>query len=78
MNNKNNIRKKIYRKKNIIIDYKDINLLNKYVSECYKILPSKTTGTKLKYQHKISKSIKIARFLSLIPYTDKQTIKIKK
>ncbi len=54
------------------IDYKDINLLKKYISDCNKIIPSRITGTSLKYQRKLSIAIKRARFLSLIPYTDIQ------
>ncbi len=52
------------------IDYKDLNLLNEYVSETGKILPSRLTGTKTIYQRKISSAVKRARFLALIPYCD--------
>ncbi|WP_343154761.1 30S ribosomal protein S18 [Buchnera aphidicola (Pseudoregma panicola)] len=53
------------------IDYKDINLLKNYITENGKIVPSRITGTKSKYQRKLSKAIKKARYLSLLPYTDK-------
>lgn len=53
------------------IDYKDLNLLKAYVSESGKIVPSRITGTKAKYQRQLATSIKRARFLSLLPYTDK-------
>lgn len=52
------------------IDYKDLNLLKAYVSESGKIVPSRITGTKAKYQRQLSTAIKRARFLALIPYTD--------
>ncbi|XZR53264.1 MAG: 30S ribosomal protein S18 [Enterobacteriaceae bacterium] len=52
------------------IDYKDINLLKNYINECGKIIPSRITGTSAKYQRKLSRAIKIARYLSLFPYTD--------
>ncbi|BBA84933.1 30S ribosomal protein S18 [endosymbiont of Pachyrhynchus infernalis] len=54
------------------IDYKDIDMLKKYITESGKIIPSKITGTKLKFQRKLSSAIKIARYLSLIFYTDRQ------
>ncbi|MDA0273370.1 MAG: 30S ribosomal protein S18 [Proteobacteria bacterium] len=52
------------------IDYKDIEVLKQYVSETGKIVPSRITGTKAKYQRQLAKAIKRARYLSLIPYTD--------
>ena len=52
------------------IDYKDINLLKQYVTETGKIVPSRITGTKAKYQRQLSTAIKRARFLALLPYTD--------
>lgn len=52
------------------IDYKDINLLKSYVSETGKIVPSRITGTKARYQRQLSKAIKRARFLALLPYCD--------
>ncbi|WWO97040.1 MAG: 30S ribosomal protein S18 [Candidatus Dasytiphilus stammeri] len=54
------------------IDYKDINTLKNYITETGKIVPSRITGTCAKYQRQLSKAIKIARFLSLITYTDRQ------
>jgi small subunit ribosomal protein S18 len=52
------------------IDYKDLETLKAYVSETGKIVPSRITGTKAKYQRQLSTAIKRARFLSLLPYTD--------
>jgi len=52
------------------IDYKDIDTLLAYVSETGKIIPSRITGTKARYQRQLSTAIKRARFLALIPYTD--------
>ena len=52
------------------IDYKDLNTLRAYVSETGKIVPSRITGTKAKYQRQLSTAIKRARFLALLPYTD--------
>ncbi|MCP4126851.1 MAG: 30S ribosomal protein S18 [Gammaproteobacteria bacterium] len=53
------------------IDYKDLNLLKAYVSETGKIVPSRITGTKARYQRQLSTAIKRARYVALLPYTDK-------
>lgn len=50
------------------IDYKDIKLLSRYVSERGKIIPSRITSVSLKKQRELSKAIKRARFLALMPY----------
>lgn len=52
------------------IDYKDLDTLKAYISETGKIVPSRITGTKAKYQRQLSTAIKRARFLALLPYTD--------
>ncbi|MEW8396217.1 MAG: 30S ribosomal protein S18, partial [Candidatus Thiodiazotropha sp.] len=52
------------------IDYKDLNLLKAYISESGKIVPSRITGTKAKYQRQLATAIKRARYLALLPYTD--------
>ncbi len=52
------------------IDYKDLNTLKGYVTETGKIIPSRNTGTKAHYQRQLTRAIKLARFLALIPYTD--------
>lgn len=52
------------------VDYKDINLLKKFIMENGKIVPSRITGTKARWQRELAKSIKIARFLALLPFCD--------
>ncbi len=52
------------------VDYKDIELLKAFVSESGKIVPARITGTKAKYQRKLTKAIKVARYIALMPYTD--------
>ncbi|AYC31226.1 30S ribosomal protein S18 [Pseudomonas sp. LS44] len=52
------------------IDYKDLNTLKAYISETGKIVPSRITGTKARYQRQLGTAIKRARFLALLPYTD--------
>jgi len=48
------------------IDYKNIKLLKKYISESGRIMPSRVTSVSLKKQKEVSKSIKRARLLALI------------
>ena len=52
------------------IDYTDIKLLNRFVSERGKIVPSRITAVSAKKQRALSKAIKRARFLALLPYSD--------
>lgn len=52
------------------IDYKDLNTLKAYVTETGKIVPSRITGTKAKYQRQLGVAIKRARYLALLPFTD--------
>ena len=52
------------------IDYKDLELLKSYVTEGGKIVPSRITGTKAKYQRQLATAVKRARYLALLPYTD--------
>ncbi len=54
-----------------LIDYKDIRLLSRYISEKGKIVPSRITGVSRKKQKELSRAIKRARFLSLLSYTNK-------
>ena len=51
------------------IDYKDIKLLQSYILERAKILPRRISGTSARHQRMLSKAIKRARHLALIPYT---------
>ena len=53
------------------VDYKDINMLRKFIMENGKIVPSRITGTKAGYQRKLAKAVKLARFLALLPYCDR-------
>lgn len=52
------------------IDYKDIATLKNYVTETGKIVPSRITGTKARYQRQLATAIKRARYLALLPYCD--------
>ncbi len=50
------------------IDYKDVKLLGRYISERGKIVPSRITAVSQKAQRKLAQEIKRARFLALMPY----------
>ena len=52
------------------IDSKDLDILKGFVSESGKIVPSRITGTKSRYQRQLSEAIKRARYIALLPYTD--------
>ncbi|RSL28777.1 30S ribosomal protein S18, partial [Salibacterium salarium] len=54
------------------IDYKDVELLKKFISERGKILPRRVTGTSAKYQRRLTKAIKRARHVALLPYVREQ------
>lgn len=51
------------------INYKDVNMLKRFISERGKILPRRITGNSAKAQRKLTIAIKRARHLALLPYT---------
>ena len=50
------------------VDFKDVNIINKYTNEKGKIDSRRRTGTCAKHQRHIAKQVKYARFMALIPY----------
>ena len=54
------------------IDYKETDLLKKFISERGKILPRRVTGTSAKYQRKLTVAIKRARQMALLPYVSSE------
>ena len=52
-------------------EYKDLVLLKAFVTETGKIVPSRITVTKANYQRQLSTAVKRARYLALLPYTDR-------
>ncbi len=55
--------------KNKEIDYKDVETLKKFVTERGKILPKRITGTCAMHQREVTRAIKRARIVALLPYT---------
>ena len=54
------------------IDYKDVELLSNFLTEQGKILPKRLTGLTNKQQNRITKAIKRARILSLLPFVNRE------
>ncbi len=52
------------------IDYKELDTLKSYITETGKIIPSRNTGTKPRYQRQLATAVKRARYLALLPYSD--------
>ena len=63
-------RKVCYFTKNNVkyIDYKDVELLKKFIAPNGRIAPRRVTGTCAKYQRELAQAIKRARFMALLPY----------
>ena len=57
-----------------VIDYKCIDHLKEYISETGHIIPGRLKHTSTSDQRKLTKAIKYARFLALLPYTDRHKI----
>jgi len=54
------------------IDYKDVDLLRKYITERGKILPRRITGLTCKQQRDLTQAIKRARIFALLPFVNKE------
>ncbi len=52
------------------IDYKDVELLKKFISSSGRISPRRITGTSAKYQRELARAIKNARYMALLPYIE--------
>ena len=52
----------------LVIDYKNVDLLRKYVTERGKIVARRNSGVCAKHQRQLAKEIKRARYLALVPY----------
>tara|TARA_B100000927_G_scaffold226235_1_gene185926 strand:+ start:188 stop:379 length:192 start_codon:yes stop_codon:yes gene_type:complete len=52
------------------INYKNIDLLKRHITETGKIVPGRVSGVTSSQQRKITKAIKVARYMALLPYTD--------
>lgn len=64
--------KNIELKENETLNYKDIDILRKFINDQGKILPRKITGLSMKQQKKVANSIKQARMLAILPFTNQE------
>lgn len=58
--------------RNMIIDYKQADILRRFISEDGKIRPRRQTGTCAKHQRQLARAIKRARHLALLPFTEER------
>lgn len=56
--------------KDLMLTYQDLGVIQRYIIDSGRILPSRITGVGAKFQRRLTKSVKIARFLALLPYCD--------
>lgn len=52
------------------VDYKDIDLLKRFINEQGKILPRRVTGVSAKFQRKLTRAVKRARHMALLPFVE--------
>lgn len=57
--------------KNAQIDYKDVKMVEQFITDRGKILPRRVTGTCAKHQRGVAQAIKRARIIALIPFVEK-------
>lgn len=78
-NLKPSVRKQFFRRRKscpfsgknaMVIDYKDVRTLGKFVSERGKMMPSRITAVSIKKQRELALAIRRARFLALMPYVN--------
>ena len=55
-------------------DYKEVLVLRRFISDRGKIIPQKYSGVASKHQRKLAREIKRARYMGLIPYTERHAI----
>lgn len=62
----------LIKEENQEIDYKNLYLLKHHIMESCRIIPNRISGVSAQQQRRLTESIKLARFLALLPYTDQQ------
>lgn len=63
-----------FEKNNTVPDYKDTLILRRFITDRGKVLPSSKTGVSSKNQRKLSAEIKKARYMALLPYTERHSL----
>ena len=63
-------RKKVCGDKNFVLDYKNADVMKKFINDKGKILPRRTTGACSKHQRDITLAIKRARAIAILPYSN--------
>ena len=53
------------------VDYKNVDVISKYINDSGKILPRRVTGTCARHQRDVAEQVKLARFMGFLPYTNK-------
>lgn len=56
------------------IDYKNVDLLRRFITSRFKLVPRKNTGISAKHQKKMTREIKKARLMGLLPHTDRHAV----
>jgi small subunit ribosomal protein S18 len=59
-------------KRDVALDYKDVELLGRFLTEQGKILPRRLTGLTAKQQHALTRAVKKARILALLPFVTRE------
>ena len=54
-----------------VVDYKDLDVLQEYIMESGRMVPSRITGASARFQRQVSSAVKTARYLALLPYCDR-------
>jgi ribosomal protein S18 len=68
-------KEEVKKESQIGINYKNIEVLKKYLSSRYKILPRKVSGLNSKNQRKLMNEVKKARIMALLPFTDRHALR---
>ena len=63
-----------FKENKVVPDYKNVLILRRFISDRGKVIPQKYSGLTAKNQRLTAKAVKRARYMALLPYTDKHAI----